>query len=447
MTYYPRLIDKKLREWRESSGRKPLLIRGARQVGKSTAVRELAKTFAHFVEINLEKQPALRKLFTPDIDVKATCAKLSGSLSVPIVPGETLLFIDEIQVCREAIMALRYFKEDFPELHVIAAGSLLDFAIEELPSFGVGRIRSLYMYPFSFDEFLLSQGLDVLVDYKKKACADEPLTEQAHQNLIEQLRSFYLVGGMPAAVSAWNETHDYMEVKHVQRDILDTYQDDFAKYKRRISPVLLRQVLRSVAQQAGKKFVCSEAVREEKSTVVREALHLLTLAGLVCPVVHSGAHGLPLGAEADSRYVKYLFFDLGLMLTMLDVQAGEMLLSSEVDFVNKGGASEMFAGLEMMKYADCYVKGEMFYWLNTSKNSQAEVDYLTVKNGSIVPVEVKAAKQGSMQSLWIFMRKYHLGEAVRTSLENFGQLYYYDPQADNSERHVSIIPLYALSSL
>ena len=164
MEYFKRHIDEQLREWKDAPRRKPLLIRGARQVGKSTAVRELGKTFKYFVEINLEKQPTLRDFFQGDINVKKTCEKLSGTLATPIIPGETLLFIDEIQTSKEAIMSLRYFKEDYPELHVIAAGSLLEFTLEELPSFAVGRIRALYMYPFSFDEFLMAQGLDFTIN-------------------------------------------------------------------------------------------------------------------------------------------------------------------------------------------------------------------------------------------------------------------------------------------
>lgn len=152
MAYYSRNIDEKLLEWKDAPRRKPLLIRGARQVGKSTAVRQLGKAFKYFVEVNLERQPTIQQLFTKDIDVRRTCEGISATLGIPIVAGETLLFLDEIQVSQEAIMSLRYFKEDYPELHVIAAGSLLEFTLEELPSFGVGRIRSLYMYPFSFDE-------------------------------------------------------------------------------------------------------------------------------------------------------------------------------------------------------------------------------------------------------------------------------------------------------
>jgi len=447
MAYFKRNIDKQLLEWKDSERHKPLLMRGARQVGKSTAVRELGKSFRYFIEVNLEKQPDLKLLFPKNIDVKKTCEKISGTLAIPIIPGETLLFIDEIQVCQEAIMALRYFKEDYPELHVIAAGSLLEFTLEELPSFGVGRIRSIYMYPFSFDEFLMAQGLDMIVDFKKMANSDEPLTELAHKDLIEQLRTFYLVGGMPAAVTEWVETHSYLEVSHVHADIIDTYNDDFSKYKTRVSPVLLRQVLRSVALQVGRKFICAQASRDVKSTVIKEALHLLSLAGLVVPVVHTDANGVPLGAEEDVNFTKYLFFDLGVMQTMLGFPASDILLSSEVDFVNKGGSSEMFAGLEMQKYGDCFVKSELHYWENPDKGSQAEVDYVGEQNGIVLPIEVKANTKGSMQSLWVFMRGRALHEAIRTSLENFGQLYYYDTKAEQAERHVNIVPLYALSNL
>lgn len=447
MTYYRRIIDQKLLEWKDSPRRKPLLIRGARQVGKSSAVRQFGKCFKYFVEINLERKPSIRQLFTKDIDVKRTCEGISATLGIPILPGETLLFIDEIQVSQEAIMSLRYFKEDYPELHVIAAGSLLEFTLEELPSFGVGRIRSLYMYPFSFDEFLLAQGKDLTLDYKHKATSDSPVPEAVHNELVEQLKTFYLVGGMPAAVTEWIESKSYLECAHVHNDILDTYQDDFSKYKSRISPVLLRKVLRSVALQAGSKFVFRQVDSELHSTTIRDALHLLTLAGLIKPVVHTDGNGLPLGAEANDSYTKYLFLDLGLMQTMLNIQAAEVLLASEVDFVNKGAASEMFVGLELMKAHDCFQKAEMYYWQNLNRGANAEIDYLEAKEGKVLPIEVKASTRGSMQSLWLFMRKKNLHHAIRTSLENFGRFEYVDKEADNEVRQVDVIPLYALSNV
>ena len=447
MAYYKRNIDKKLLEWKDAPRRKPLLIRGARQVGKSTAVRQLGKGFKHFVEINLERQPSVRQLFTKNIDVFRTCEGISAISGIPIIAGERLLFIDEIQTSQEAIMSLRYFKEDYPDLHVIAAGSLLEFALEELPSFGVGRIRSLYMYPFSFDEFLLAQGLDTTVDYKHKASASSPLPEAVHDKLIDQLKTFYLVGGMPAAVSEWVESQSYIECARVHSDILDTYQDDFSKYKARISPALLRKTLRSVALQAGSKFVFSQVADDVHSSAIRDALHLLTLAGLIKPVTHSDGNGLPLGAEENAGYTKYLFMDLGLMQTMLGTPASDVLLSSETDFVNKGPASEMFAGLELMKNHDCFQKSEMYYWQNMARGTNAEIDYLEVKDGKVLPIEVKANTKGSMQSLWLFMRKKGLFNAVRTSLENFGEFEYIDKEDNNSHRHVNVIPLYALSNL
>jgi hypothetical protein len=447
MTYFKRHIDQQLLEWKNDSRRKPLLVRGARQVGKSTAIREFGKTFKHFVEVNLEKQPSLLQLFTEDINVKRTCEKLSGTVGIPIVPGDTLLFIDEIQVSKEAIMALRYFKEDYPELHVIAAGSLLEFTLEELPSFGVGRIRSLYLYPFSFDEFLLAQGLDITVRFKQEATGNDPLPLKAHDDLVEQLRTFYLVGGMPAAVDEWITSRSYTEVARIHHDILDTYLDDFSKYKRRVTPVLLRQVLRSVAQQAGSKFTFSKAAQDTSSKEVKTALHLLTLAGLITPVTHSDANGVPLGAEENTSYRKYLFFDLGVMQTMLDIPASDTLLSNDIDFVNKGATSEMFAGIELQKYADCFQRTELYYWQHMSRNGNAEVDYLTVCAGGILPIEVKANTKGSMQSLWLFMRKRKLHRAIRTSLENFGTFEYTDSEDDNATRLVDIVPLYALSNL
>ena len=447
MIYFKRHIDTKLQEWKDSVRHLPLMIRGARQVGKSTAVRHLGKSFKYYLEINLEKQPSLCQLFTENIDVKRTCEKLSGTLATPIIPGETLLFIDEIQVCKEAIMALRYFKEDYPELHVIAAGSLLEFTLQEIPSFGVGRIRSMYMHPFSFDEFLAAQGLDLTIGLKKSCTSTEPLNDAAHSNLTDLLRTFFLVGGMPAAVSVWIETKSYLEVARVHNDIMSAYNDDFVKYKKRISPPLLRQVLKSVALQAGQKFTFSQVDKEIKSTVIKESLHLLSLAGLVVPVTHTDANGIPLGAEEDPRYTKYLFFDLGLMQTMLNTPAADILLADEIAFVNKGGASEIFAGLEMVKYSDCFQKNEMHYWQNISKNSQAEVDYVIALQGKVLPIEVKASTQGSMQSLWLFMRRHNLNHAIRTSLENFGQFCYTDSKAENAERHVDIVPLYALSNL
>ena len=446
MTYYRRHIDAELLAWRDDPQHKPLLIRGARQVGKSSAVRELGRHFRHFVEVNLEKDPTIAALFTDDVNVRQLCTRLSAVLARPIVAGQTLLFLDEVQVSPQAIKSLRYFREDYPELHVIAAGSLLEFTLEELPSFAVGRIRSLYLYPFSFDEFLMAQGLQGQLEQKAQADARHPLPEALHRPLVDQLRAFLLVGGMPAAVSQWVATHDYLRCLRENADIIDTYQDDFAKYKRRVSPDLLRQVLRSVALQAGRKFVFAHALPEVRSTVVREALRLLALAGLVVPVRHTDANGLPLGAEADPSCVKYLPIDTGLMLSLLSLPASDVLLATDAELVNRGALAEVFAGLEMQKYSDPYRRPELYYWQHNSRGGNAEVDYLSVLAGRIVPVEVKSGTRGGMQSLYFFMRRKQLTHAIRTSLEPFGHLTCPDPDGGGQSREVDIIPLYALSN-
>ena len=447
MAYYRRHIDDELIDWKNESERKPLLVRGARQVGKSTAIRELGKSFKYYVEVNLEKQPFLADLFTENIDVKMTCSKLSATLAIPIEAGNTLLFIDEIQVSKQAMMYLRYFKEEYPELHVVAAGSLLEFTLEELSSFGVGRIRSLYMYPFSFDEFLSAQGLQLQVDFKRKANPDEPLPLPLHNSLCEQLRSFILVGGMPAAVAEWVKRHDYLRCGRIHGDIINTYMDDFSKYKRRISPDVLRLVVQSVASQVGSKFVMSKAIPDVHSSVIKEALRLLSMAGLIIPVRHSDGNGLPLGAEVNPSFAKYLFIDTGLLMNLQSMPFKDIMLATDVDLVNKGAIAEMLAGLELIKYSDCFIKSESYYWQQNSRTGNAEVDYLISHDGRVLPIEVKASTKGSMQSLYLFMRKKHLTDAIRTSLENFSTFKFVDNEDDGATRNIRIIPLYALNTL
>ncbi len=436
MSYFKRHIDHDLLAWKESKQHKPLLLRGARQVGKSSAVKELGKHFKYFIEVNLERNITLQDLFGADLNVQTICAQLSAIYKTPIIAGETLLFIDEIQVSQRAITSLRYFYEEMPELHVIAAGSLLEFALNDLPSFGVGRIHSLYMYPFSFDEFLLAQGNDGLLALKEQADTEHPLADVIHNELVKQLRSFYLVGGMPEAVKAWVETNDYLRCAQVQQDILLTYQDDFKKYKTRILPEVLRKTLHSVAKQAGQKFVYAQVDANLESRAVKQALSLLSLAGLIIPVTHTSANGLPLGAETNDKYQKYLFLDIGLMQKLLALQPADVLMGDEVQFVNKGGLSEMFAGLELVKYSSYELPAEMYYWQRAERNATAEVDYLVSVLGQIIPIEVKAGTQGSMQSLRVFMSQKNPPYAVRTSLENFA-----------AYENIRVVPLYALSNV
>ncbi len=452
--YCKRLIDKYLLEWASRDTHKPLLLRGARQVGKSTAVKELSKKFETFVEINFEKHPKYKALFNDDLDIKRIVPQISAMYGTSIQPEKTLLFLDEIQECPQAIMALRFFKEDMPELHVIAAGSLLEFALKELPTFGVGRIHSMFMYPMTFDEFLEANGQQLLIEARNHASIDNPLPKPLHDKLVELLRTYMLVGGMPEAVRTWVEYHDYVRCQEVQDDIVVTYEDDFPKYKKNVDPTLLRQTLRSAAVQATKKFVYSKVGTDYKTVEVKKAVDLLVLAGIIHPVTHTDANGLPLGSEEDKSYQKMLLLDTGLMLRLLNMTLGDIsdlttqiLTASPVDLANKGPMAELVVGLEMLHHMSPNIRHDLYYWVRHAKNSQAEVDYISNYLQVVVPIEVKADTQGGMKSLWSFMRDRKLHYAIRCSMENFGKFDYVDNQDDSEVRHVRICPMYAIAQI
>lgn len=433
--------------------RKPLLLRGARQVGKSSAVRHFGKEFQFFAEVNFERHKTVKTFFQGDIDIRLIVQKIAIYINVPIEEGKTLLFLDEIQECPEAIMALRFFKEDYPGLHVIAAGSLLEFTLQELPTFGVGRIHTLFMYPMTFDEFLNANNENGLISMKKQADSQHPLDAAFHEKLIEYFRIYLLVGGMPEAVLAWIKTHNFNQCSHIQEDIILTYEDDFSKYKKRVSPDLLRTTLHGICHQPGEKITFKQISADYRSSQIREAVRLLTLAGLVIPVIATSGNGIPLDAEANEKNMKILLLDSGLLLSVLQLEGNlaqhlvELIMTgSPQDLVNKGVLVEMVAGLELLRNKPCVQRQKMFYW-EKSGNSIAEIDYLDTFHLKVTPIEIKSGTQGGMKSLWQFMREKRLTEAIRCSFENFGEFTYTDPQADNAERHITIIPLYALDNL
>lgn len=445
--YFSRRIDRALLEWKGSSHHKPLLLRGARQVGKSSSVRHLARQFDNFVEINFEKSPKYMEVFKGDLDARHIVETIKQIAGVQIVAGKTLLFFDEIQMCQEAISSLRFFWEDIPDLHVIAAGSLLEFTLSEIPTFGVGRIHSLFMYPMSFDEFLEALGMEALQEAKRKASPDSPLPTILHEQLVALFRTYLMVGGMPESVSTWVNAHSYEECQAVLKGIAYTYEVDFAKYKKRANTVLLRQTLHSAAHQIGGKFVCSQVSRDFRSSQVNEALSLLTLAGLIIPVYRTSANGFPLGAGADEKSAKYLFIDSGLLLAVLGMDFGsiasiseDILIGNAADLVNKGHITEMVAGLEIVKNMPQDCPPTLYFWMREARGSLAEVDYIVAKDMKILPIEVKAEVRGGMKSLFSFVEMKGTDRAVRTSLEGFGSFI-------KGTCVVEVWPLYALGDM
>ena len=452
--YIERPIDALLLEWKNSAVRKPLLLRGARQVGKSWAVEHLGETFDYFIEVNFEKRPDMLDIFQKIHDVHELAATLGMYYNIPVIPGRTLLFLDEIQKSADAIQSLWSFKEDYKELHVVAAGSLLEFALQDLPSFGVGRIRSLFVYPFSFDEFLVAEGKADWVKAKQEANTEKPLLAPLYNDLVQHFRTFLMVGGMPASVAAWVTTQDYSQCQAELDDIQLTYYDDFPKYAKKVDPTLLRNTLQSVVMQIGDKFTYSEVDGGYRADDVKKALKLLCDAGIIKRVSYTSGSGLPLGAEVNDKFRKYIYLDSGLLLRILDLDFGgarqltEMIIAgTSEDLVNKGGLAEMVLGWELVKYNNPRMQHDLFYWENTAEGTRSEVDYIIARDLKVLPIECKAGISGKMKSLYEFMRQKHLAEAIRSSLENFSELEHIDKKDQDAVRHVQIVPLFAISNL
>ena len=439
MNYLQRKIDNELLRWKNAEHRKVILLRGARQVGKSSAVKKLGETFDYFVEVNLEKddkEKNVKEVFERGLDVKRICRDLSAIYNTPIIPEKTLLFIDEIQGCIPAISSLRYFYEDMPELHVIAAGSLFEFALGKVPLFGVEHIRSLFMYPFSYDEFIRANNANILADELKNCSPENPISPALHNECKRLLIDFMLIGGMPEVVRTYVETYSLLECQTILEDITQTFYNDFAKYKERANITVLKEVFGAVIEQTGGKFTYSKASQTANHLQIKECVELLEMAGLIYPVTHTPANGLPLSAGQNTKIRKYLIFDTGIYQRFLKFNLGNFLNTGYLEQENKGAFAELFAGLEIMKASPVNSPLSLYYWQREKKGSSAEVDYVVQQNQDIVPVEIKANTKGAMQSMFQFLKEKKSPYGIRSSMENFGMF-----------ENIKIYPLYAISQI
>ena len=424
-----------LQEWKVSPRRKPLLLRGARQVGKTFAVRSFGESYSFLLEVNFEEARDIHQFFDGDLDPVPICEKLSNYFGVKILAGETLVFFDEIQACPNALSSLRFFYEKLPDLHVIAAGSLLEFALEEIPAQGVGRLSSLYMYPVTFDEFLKAIGEAGSWGMLQKASPRKPLDMAFHRRLIDAFRTYLIIGGMPEVVQAYCDRRDLRECQEILSDLLVTFRDDFAKYKAKTSALLLNEVLESICHQSGGKFKYASVDRALAARSIRNAVELLVLAGLARKVYHTDARGLPLGAQINPKRFKVMIMDVGLHQRILGLDISKLMTARSLDVVNRGSLAEVFVGQELVVAQSNREPASLYYWHREARSSNAEVDYVCVCGDEIIPIEVKAGGSGSMQSIRLFMAERNLAKGIRTSLENFGVL-----------QELDIVPLYAVGS-
>ncbi len=423
-----RFITQKLIFWRDRKNRKPLLLRGARQVGKTWVVSNFGKKHfpGRFHLIDLEKNADWHQIFERNLDVKRIVSELEILTNARITPGRDLLFIDEIQSCPRALMALRYFYEDMPELHIIAAGSLLEFALRDI-SFPVGRVQNMAMYPLCFAEFLLAAGKTVAA--QSILAPPEKLPDAVHNMLLGELRRYLFIGGMPECVNAALENDKVRDAFVVQADLLHTFRQDFGKYAAFSNRRCLDAVLTSTAQNIGKQIKYARLAEGFTNPTIKRAFDLLTLAQLIRKIPAASPAGLPLGASASEKKFKSLMLDVGLVQSLCKLPLESEFLRSDLLNIYQGALAEQFVGQEFLA-----TEQELFYWAREAKSSSAEVDYLIVKNGSIVPVEVKSGASGRLRSLHMVMQNYPDCPG--------GYIFSSAPYAQLSQKKLTFLPLY-----
>jgi hypothetical protein len=410
-----REIIQYLKEWKNREDRNPLIIRGARQVGKTYVIEEFAKTeFKNSLKINLEERPELKKIFF-DNDVKRILTELSILVNEDVNYGDTLLFIDEIQTCPEAIQSLRYFKENIPELHVISAGSLLDHTLNEMKSsMPVGRVEFLYMYPMNFKEFLVAINQNKLVSYIEEFNFTSPFSEVIHNQISQHLRFYFFIGGMPAVVKTYAENEKLSDIQRIHNNILTSLKYDFAKYGTPKQQEYLQIVFKYCGRYPGRKIKYSNIDREIRSTYLKESIIKLELSRIIHTVKHSNANKVPLSEHVKEDVYKTVFMDIGFVnqFNQIDLTALEDLITA-----NEGMLAEQFVAQELLTTYQAYLSPELFYWSREEKSSNAEVDFIIQHKNKIYPIEVKAGKTGTLKSIQVYLHEKKLKNGIRFNMD------------------------------
>lgn len=428
-----RLIDWHLVRWKESSNRKPLVLRGARQVGKTHAVRQVGKQFESIVEINFEQFPEAKSIFEKNLIPERILWELQLLTKKTISPGKTLLFLDEVQEAPKVILALRYFYEELPELHVIAAGSLLDFAINKV-GMPVGRVNMLYVYPLSFMEFLAASGHSL---YINAILRKEPFSEVIHDNLIELLAQYLVIGGMPEVLASWVHSKNPQECREIQKQLIETYRQDFPKYAKEHQIKYVEVLFNQIPHFIGNHFKYSSVHGDYKKRELAPCLDLLRHANVVHSITHSAGNGIPLGAEVNLDWFKTIILDVGISQAFLGLDLASWFLNRDKDLINRGAIVEAFIGQELLCYASPKWKNDLYFWKREAKGSLAEVDYLYQQENNVLPIEVKSGSGSTLRSMHQFLESHGKSPyGIRFWAQNY-----------STHEKVDSKPLYAVATL
>jgi len=408
-------IEKELEKWKNDPDRTPLIVRGARQIGKSYTIEKFGKEYFDSVcLIDLELNSELINCFD-SLNPKEIISLLELKLNQEIIPGKSLLFIDEIQTSPNALKSLRYFKEKLPDLHVIAAGSLLEFSLDdESFSFPVGRVQFMYMKPFSFTEFLRANKYDKWIEVLNTISITNPLNPTLHEDLLNLITRFFIIGGMPKVIDSYLKNKSLLKCSRLQEAIITAYLEDFGKYSKATEHYYLKVLFEKAPEFISKhvKYAKIDTTTKRPDEVFKKALNLLTKAGILHQVFATAGSGLPLRAQKNEKKFKLLFLDIGLLQSAMGVDA-TALSPENLSLINDGALAEQFVGQEILATQDPYLNRKLYFWQRDKPSSSAEVDYLFGYHGKVVPIEVKAGKTGRLRSIQQFISEKKTSIGIR----------------------------------
>jgi len=406
-----RFFTEHLRDWKNRTHRKPLIVRGARQVGKTYTIDEFGKNYYEdVVKVNFEENPELKQFFQTN-DVEKIIQNLEIYFGKKIQITDTLLFLDEIQICPEAIVTLRYFYEKMPGLHIITAGSLLDHTLNELQySMPVGRVEFAYMYPLCFYEFLMANDEELLIEFLKNYEISQDIPQPIHNKLIDLVRQYFLIGGMPEAVKVFTETKSVINTVNIHESIIKSLEFDFSKYGTRSQQNMMTRLLRYIPKITGQKFKYVNFDNTIRSDAIRKALDLLSKSRIIHLVHNTKASGVPLEHGVVEKVFKTLFLDIGLSNHILKLRLTDL---EDINLSNEGSLAEQFIGQELLCSPPYFTENDIYYWTREQRNSSAEIDYVIQSGNMVIPIEVKAGKTGTLKSLQIYVIEKKLNKALR----------------------------------